>query len=173
MITDNRWVQITLISEKYTFAPGTLESILYISVTVWWFLWATIRNSFQFAFSSEAESGSPIFSAPLLKDFERFLLCFISNIAGHHLIERCKRMKAMLSFFMGVRCGDLTQDPSDSQRQVRNMSIDEVWPDNKTPQFIYWLLYELLTNPFTNAATAIFLYFIHSNTLSVPNFRLF
>ena len=105
---------------------------MYISVTVWWFLWATIRNSFQFAFSSEAESGSPIFSAPLLKDFERFLLCFISNIAGHHLIERCKRMKAMLSFFMGVRCGDLTQDPSDSQRQVRNMSIDEVWPDNKT-----------------------------------------
>ena len=39
-----------------------------------------IRNSFQFAFSF-AESGSPIFSAPLLKDFEqgRILLCFISN----------------------------------------------------------------------------------------------
>ena len=88
-----------------------------------------IRNSFQFAFSSEAESGSPIFSALLLKDFEQggFLLCFISKSWSSSHSETCKRMKEMLSLFMGIRCaGDLTRLLNDSQRQLRNMSVEKV-----------------------------------------------
>ena len=51
----------------------------------------------------EAKSGSPIFSALLLKDFEQggFLLCFISNSWSSDHSEPCKRMKETLSSFYG------------------------------------------------------------------------
>ena len=119
---------------KYTFEPGSLVYIMYISDSAPLshcnsFFERSIRNSFQFAFSSEAKSGSPIFSALLLKDFEQggFLLCFISNSWSSSHSETGKRMKGMLSFFMGIRCaGDLTRLLNDSHRQLRNMSIQKV-----------------------------------------------